>query len=138
MFYRYSSLVSPVLVGRTRELEALETFLHKAEQGSGQVVLLTGDAGVGKSRLVAETRGWATAHHFTLLAGYCFERDLTFPYAPLIDALHSFIAPQTVVAVQELLGLLGVELVKLLPDLVLLLPELQPTPALEPEAEKRR
>src|SRR6476659_11027838 len=103
MFYRYSSLVSPVLVGRRQELELLETFLHKAGQGSGHVVLLAGDAGVGKSRLVAEMRRQAAAKHFTLLAGYCFERDLTFPYAPLIDALHTFFAPQAVVAVQELL-----------------------------------
>ena len=34
------------------------------------------------------------AQGFIILEGYCFERDLLFPYAPMIDALRTFLAPQ--------------------------------------------
>jgi DNA-binding CsgD family transcriptional regulator len=130
--------MSPVLVGRAREVAILEAALRTVRQGMGHVVLLAGEAGVGKSRLVAEIRGRAAADGFTILAGQCFERDVVFPYAPLIDALRGFFAPQPATTVMDLLGTLAAELVKLLPELALLIPGLQPTPALDPEAEKRR
>jgi predicted ATPase/DNA-binding CsgD family transcriptional regulator len=131
-------IISPVLVGRAREVDMLETALRTAQQGVGQVVLLAGEAGVGKSRFVAEIRQLALTQNFTILEGHCFERDLGFPYAPLIDALRAFLALQPAGLVAEWLGVLGSELVKLLPELSLVVPNLQPSPALDPEAEKRR
>ena len=119
-------------------MEILATTLRTVWQGQGQVVLLAGEAGVGKSRLVAEIRQRALELHCTILQGYCFERDHVFPYAPLIDALRAYLGPQPDDGVAELLGVLAAELVKLLPELVLAIPNLQPTPALDPEAEKRR
>jgi DNA-binding CsgD family transcriptional regulator len=131
-------IISPVLVGRAREVDMLESALRTVQQGVGQVVLLAGEAGMGKSRLVAEIRQRASAAKFTILEGQCFERDLDFPYAPLIDALRAFLAPQPAAVVVEQLGVLAVELVKLLPELALVIPNLQPTSTLDPEAEKRR
>ena len=61
-------ILSPVLVGRMREVDVLETTLRTVRQGAGQVVLLAGEAGVGKSRLVAELRQRAAADHWTILA----------------------------------------------------------------------
>jgi DNA-binding CsgD family transcriptional regulator len=142
MRYTSRSIISPVLIGRVREMEALEMALRAARQGAGQIVLLAGEAGVGKSRLVAEIRQRAAGESFTILEGCCFERDLLFPYAPLVDALRAFLAagsPQgATVAIVDLLGALAAELVKLLPELALVLPQVQPTRALDPEAEKRR
>jgi tetratricopeptide (TPR) repeat protein len=131
-------IISPLLVGRTREMEILATALRTVGQGQGQVVLLAGEAGIGKSRLVAELRHRATAMQCIILQGHCFERDLVFPYAPLIDTLRAFLGPQPAASVADLLGALAVELVKLLPELALAMPTLHPTPALDPEAEKRR
>ncbi|MBI3958830.1 MAG: AAA family ATPase [Chloroflexi bacterium] len=119
-------------------MEVLEMALRTVQQGTGQIVLLAGEAGVGKSRLVAEIRQRAVRESFTILEGCCFERDLLFPYAPLIDALRAFLATQPTVAITDLLGALAAELVKLLPELALALPQVQSTRALDPEAEKRR
>ena len=138
MPYTSGSIISPALVGRAREIELLETALDSARQGTGQIVLLAGEAGVGKTRLVAEIRQRAANENFTILEGSCFERDLLFPYAPLIDALRAFLASQQAIAMADLLGALAAELVKLLPELALALPHIQPTRALDPEAEKRR
>ena len=49
-----ASVVCPVLIGRTAELAAFHLLLEQAKSGSGHVALLSGEAGVGKSRLVAE------------------------------------------------------------------------------------
>jgi DNA-binding CsgD family transcriptional regulator/tetratricopeptide (TPR) repeat protein len=131
-------IISPVLVGRAREVAILEAALYAVQQGAGQLVLLSGEAGVGKSRLVAEIHQRALAQNFIILEGQCFERDRHYPYAPLIDALRMFFAAQSASVVADQIGVLGAELVKLLPELVLVVPSLQPSPALDPEAEKRR
>jgi predicted ATPase len=56
----------------------------------------------------------------------------------LIDALRTFLALQLPTAVTERLGVVAVELVKLLPELALTMSTLRPAPALDPEAEKHR
>ncbi|MCI0579157.1 MAG: ATP-binding protein [Chloroflexi bacterium] len=49
-------VVSPILVGRTGQLAALNRLRELAHDGQGQVALLLGEAGIGKTRLVAETK----------------------------------------------------------------------------------
>jgi predicted ATPase len=62
------SVRCPVVVGRDTELESLRIALAEAEAGRGSVVVLAGEAGVGKSRLLGElaevmrTRGGPGAH----------------------------------------------------------------------------
>ena len=45
------AIISPVMVGRAREMEILERALRAAQDGAGRCVLLAGEAGIGKSRL---------------------------------------------------------------------------------------
>jgi adenylate cyclase len=47
-------VLSPILIGRERELSILEDTLLAANRGQGQVVVLSGDAGMGKTRLSTE------------------------------------------------------------------------------------
>jgi DNA-binding CsgD family transcriptional regulator len=131
-------IISPLLIGRAYELERLERALTDVQAGAGRCFLLAGEAGVGKSRLVAEVCANAANQGFLTLQGQCFEQDISFPYAPWIDLMRLFCARRTPAEVQTALGPLAGELVKLLPELVLSLPGLQPSPALDPEAEKRR
>lgn len=126
------------LIGRIHEIELLDQALRAARNGAGRFVLLTGEAGIGKSRLVAEVRARAIAEQFEILQGHCFEQDLSFPYAPWIDALRDFLALKSATETNETLGALASELVKLLPELALLIPELKPTPSLDATAEKHR
>jgi predicted ATPase len=75
-------VISPILIGRAREMESLASALATAAQGQGQAILVAGEAGVGKSRLLSETRRRAADRSFITLSGHCFESDLTFPYPP--------------------------------------------------------
>src|SRR6185369_7235934 len=84
-----SLLVSPVLVGRGRELEVLMGAFERARAGEPAVVIVGGEAGVGKTRLVeeaAERTGEAGAR---VLIGSCVELGGEgLPFAPLVDALR--------------------------------------------------
>src|SRR5438477_10005780 len=87
-----TSVICPILIGRTAELAAFHLLLDQAKSGKGQIVLLSGEAGIGKSRLVAEAKTYATAQGFLLLQGPCFPTDRTCPYAPLLDLLRSHLS----------------------------------------------
>jgi DNA-binding NarL/FixJ family response regulator len=98
------------LVGRAAELDRLGEAAGRAREGSGSLLLLCGEAGVGKSRLMAEAAsGWELALRGTATDGSAA------PYGPLVDALRSHLRGDP-----EALAGCG----PLLPHLALLLPEL--------------
>jgi DNA-binding NarL/FixJ family response regulator len=76
------------MVGRDDELGRLLTLLDDAEAGRSVAALVSGDAGVGKSRLVSEVSRLATGRGFTVLSGQCAELGDSVPYLPLADALR--------------------------------------------------
>ncbi len=77
------------LVGRAAELGRLLGLLDQAAAGQPVVALVSGDAGVGKTRLAAELCGVAAQRGFTVLSGRCAELGDSLPYLPLADALRS-------------------------------------------------
>jgi DNA-binding CsgD family transcriptional regulator len=76
------------IVGRAGELDRLGRLLADAEAARPVVVLVSGDAGVGKTRLVTELAARAASRGFTVLSGRCAELADTVPYLPLADALR--------------------------------------------------
>src|ERR1700729_1422030 len=76
------------LVGRQAEFGRLRALLRDAAAGSPVVALVSGDAGVGKTRLVAELSAQAREDGFAVLTGRCAELADTVPYLPLADALR--------------------------------------------------
>src|SRR5436190_843920 len=116
-------IVCPVLVGRTDDLAALDELLGQAKSGQGQVALLCGEAGVGKSRLVAELKKDAANQGFLLLQGNCFQADHVFPYAPFLDLLHACFSASSPLIDYSDLTPLAQELSRFLPDVIPLIPE---------------
>ena len=78
-----------ILVGRDAELARLRTLLDEAAHGRAIAALVSGDAGVGKSRLVAEVAALAAERGFTVLTGQCAEIGDSVPYLPFADALRT-------------------------------------------------
>src|SRR5215472_4572433 len=77
------------LVGRDAELARLRNLLDEAAQGRAVAALVSGDAGVGKSRLVAEVAAIAAQRGFCVLTGQCAEIGDSVPYLPFADALRT-------------------------------------------------
>jgi len=76
------------LVGRDGELTRLLGLLDDASDGRPSHALISGDAGVGKTRLVAELATRAADRGFLVLSGRCAELGDSIPYLPLADALR--------------------------------------------------
>jgi DNA-binding CsgD family transcriptional regulator len=81
------AMLCPVLVGREAELHALRAALDRAGEGAGSVVILPGDAGVGKSRLAREITACAASQGFDVLAGRATESIVPVPFRPITEAL---------------------------------------------------
>jgi DNA-binding CsgD family transcriptional regulator/tetratricopeptide (TPR) repeat protein len=105
-------------VGRAEELAQLLAALDQAEQGRPIMVLVAGDAGIGKTRLLAELAHQARQRRARVLVGGCLEvGDVGLPYVPVVAALRGFVAEA---GNRELLAAAA----KGLPRLGRLLPEL--------------
>jgi len=107
----------PVLIGREPELNTLEDALLSANRGDGQIVLLAGEAGLGKTRLATEVQRRALKIGMTVLWGGCSEADLSLPYLPFLEAIGNYLATSDLAAVREQLGPVRRELAPLFPQL---------------------
>ncbi len=74
-------------VGRDQELTVLKGFLEQAKRGQGQVVFISGVAGIGKSRLLHEFQRSSLDEGVTLMEGHCISYGRIIPYLPLIDII---------------------------------------------------
>jgi predicted ATPase len=75
------------LIGRERELELLGDLLGVVRDGSAVVVLLEGEAGIGKTRLLASVSDLALERDMTVFRGAAHPLERTRPFGPLVDAL---------------------------------------------------
>ena len=103
------------LVGRNADLDVLTGLLGTAAAGQSVVALLSGDAGIGKTRLAAELAATARGRGFTVLLGRCAELADAIPYLPLADALRNAVAGPSAGELAEAVAARPV-LTQLLPD----------------------
>jgi predicted ATPase len=132
-----TSYVSPVLLGRAGQLDRL-TRLIDAAPSDPRTVLVAGEAGIGKSRLIREASSLAAAQGYHVLQGTCFEHDHGRPYSAVLDLIRTHILTRPGPELETMLGPIGCEIVKLAPELALVCPSLVPTPPLDAAQEKAR
>jgi len=126
------------LIGRQHELDRVRRQLERVLEHQGGVLIIAGEAGIGKSRLVAEIVSFAEAQGLIVNQGQCFEQDQWLPYAPFLDLVRTSIAGHSATEVTGLLGHTAAELVKLVPELALLLEQVTPTTSLDPRTDRHR
>src|SRR4051794_13217287 len=78
---------SATLVGRERELAALRGALAAALAGRGSLVLIGGEAGIGKTALAEAALAEAKGQGAQALVGHCYDLSETPPYGPWAEAL---------------------------------------------------
>jgi len=86
--------VTTPLVGREAELQTIQSCLATAQQGAGGTILLTGDTGVGKTRLAYEALGLAANEDMVTLVGAAYEQEGQLPYQPFIEAFDRYLIRQ--------------------------------------------
>jgi predicted ATPase len=111
-------VASPTLVGRIEELQVLEAARRRAADGEPAVVLVGGEAGIGKTRLVTELAARCATDGTRVLQGGCVPvGEGALPYAPIVEALRALLGDVGVAAVHALVGPFWPELARLLPAL---------------------
>jgi DNA-binding NarL/FixJ family response regulator len=122
-------LVSPALVGRTDELSALLAAVSTPPT----VVVLEGEAGIGKSRLLAELRDQTGGSGRCFATGWCRRIREPFPLGPVIDAIRGVGGELADTPLSPVAGALR----PLLPEIAAVLPP-QPPPLDDQVAERHR
>ena len=79
------------LVGRDRELDALDGLLHEVRGGSSRFVVVRGEPGIGKSSLVAELGRRGGAAGCLVLRGRATELERDYPFGLIVDALDDYL-----------------------------------------------
>jgi predicted ATPase len=113
-----SQVSSPVLVGRAGQLSALDTALDAATSGRPSTIMIGGEAGVGKTRLVSEFTGEARRKGVRVLTGGCLELGADgLPFAPFTSVLRELVRDLGAAGVAGMLpGGATRELARLLPE----------------------
>jgi class 3 adenylate cyclase len=126
------------LVGRDRELARLVDRLREVSAGRGGLVLLAGEAGIGKTRLAEEAAAEAERDGAFVLWGRCFEGEYAPPYAPLAEALGPHVAVAGREELRADLGPGAAALAQLVPGIRDALIDLGEPPPVPPEEERFR
>ena len=87
------------LVGRVDEMRALTDAIDHLQEGTGRTVFVAGEAGIGKSRLLAEARRYAALANVAWIQGQCDALEVGAPFAGIRDLIRS--APSSVVVEGE-------------------------------------
>src|SRR5215468_4834208 len=131
-------LTQTPFVGRTAELGRLNQRLRDARAGHGGVVLLGGEAGIGKTRTLEELAETARAERATVLWGRCYESEAARPYGSFAEALTEYVRGAPAETLRADLALGAAPLTRLVPELRKRLPDLPEPVALQPDAERVR
>src|SRR6476469_2919004 len=123
-------LASSRIVGRAAELAALNDALRLATEGEPSFVLIGGDAGLGKTRLVTEFGAGARAAGARVLTGTCLDiGGEGLPYGPFLEALRELGLELPPAELRELIGGVAPELLAIAPGYVRFLGEDEPSDA---------
>jgi class 3 adenylate cyclase/tetratricopeptide (TPR) repeat protein/type II secretory pathway predicted ATPase ExeA len=131
-------LIRGRLVGRGNEQLQLQQHWANAQQARGQLVLLSGEPGVGKTRLAQDLVAHAQKSGATLLRGGCYEYEATTPYLPFVEAFREWTRRQSPDQLRAALGTTAPEIAKLAPEIEAKLGALAPNPPLSPSEERMR
>jgi class 3 adenylate cyclase len=125
------------LSGRGPELARLLDAWADAASGHRQVALVSGEPGIGKTRLVAELVQRVHAEDGLALYGRCDE-EVVVPHQPFVEALRPPLAAFPIPALRQRVHGLEPELARAFPELLPRMPDVRVPPALDPEADRYR
>jgi len=127
-------LECPPFVGREAEWEPLLAHWERARSGQGYLVLVSGEAGIGKSRLVKELSQHVRQRGGGAACGRCYEYERSLPHGPLADLLRAVLSATGARVLERLPPWQAAELARLAPEVG----ERLPSPPSSPPVGGRR
>jgi len=125
------------LIGRDHELTELRRKLYEALAGHGSMVLIGGEAGVGKSHLARAVLEEAQSRGALGIVGHCYEREGAPPYVPFIEMLEYITRMAPREGLRHSLGDHAPEVARLMPELRNMYPDIPAAITLPPEQRRR-
>jgi DNA-binding CsgD family transcriptional regulator/tetratricopeptide (TPR) repeat protein len=116
-----TSVSSPILVGRDGELVAIERAFAAAASGSPSIVVVGGEAGIGKTRLIAEAGERAVAGGGRMIAGACLDLADGLPYLPFVEAIRRLVRTAPPADLDAAFGPARHDFARLMPEMRLLI-----------------
>jgi predicted ATPase/DNA-binding CsgD family transcriptional regulator len=119
------SSLDEVFIGRSPELAEMERALGKARAGSGVIVILAGEAGIGKTRTAEVFAERARAQGACVLWGYCYEGEECPPFGPWTAALRQYLNTIDRATLRDQVGEGAADIAGILPELRRRFPDLK-------------
>lgn len=126
------------LIGRQGELGQLQELWRAALDGRSGLALISGEPGIGKSRLARELTATARLDGARVLFGGCYENEATTPYLPFVEALRRWVGEHDDEALRARLGDGAAELARLAPEIDSRLGPFAERTPLEPAEQRLR
>ena len=130
------ALERTAFVGRDRELSEVRRFLDAALRGTGGMVWVQGEPGMGKTRLTEEVAAEARTRGAVTLVGRAYDAAAV-PLGPLVEILEQALETLPAERMREILGEEAPQVAKLLPEVRLRWPDIPPAFDMPPEQERR-
>lgn len=89
---KLSAPLYPEFIGREKELMEVRGHLEESMRGNGRLVLIVGETGIGKSRLLEELGRYAESRGVKFLRGRCLYQENAEPYLPFIEAFGEYLS----------------------------------------------
>ena len=125
-------------IGRRQEMAVLSAALADALAGKGQLVMISGEPGIGKTRLVQQAAAHAASSGFQVLSGWCYEHGGAPPYWPFAQPIRHYIAAADLHQLRSQIGTGGPEIAEIVPELREKLPDLGIPQAADPDQARFR
>jgi len=134
----FAQLTGGVFVGRDQEMSELQVALHETLSGRGQVVMLVGEAGSGKTRLAEQLATYSRMRGAHVLIGRCYEGDGAPAFWPWIEVLRAYVRNMETPLLKATMRSGAADIAHLVADVRERLPNLSPQLSLEPEQARFR
>jgi tetratricopeptide (TPR) repeat protein len=131
-------LADGVFVGREREIKELRASLENALAGTGGLLLLAGEAGIGKTRIAEELCTYGRLRGAQVLVGRCYEGEGAPSYWPWLQALRGYVQERSVTELIDQMGAGAADIAQIVPEVRDRIPDLPSPPALDPDQARFR